>query len=101
MKFVRYVKSLIATDTGNSSKSFTLIMSSIVSFITGLVISFSIVYDVVTNGYIKTDLEQVGIFMLCVGGFMVGSGVPKIFGDKYEEKSNKSNENEEEEINDP
>ena len=81
MKFFKYMKSLIETDTGNSSKSFALVMSTIISFITGLVICFVISYDVVVNGYVKTDLESMGIFMLCIGSYIAASGVPKIFGD--------------------
>ena len=82
MKFFKYMKSLIETDTGNSSKSFALVMSTVISFITGLVIYFVISYDVISNGYVKTDLESMGIFMLCIGSYIAASGVPKIFGDK-------------------
>ena len=84
MGFIGYLKSLIATDTGNSSKSFTLVLSAIISFIAGLVICFTIIYDVISNGYIKSDLESMGIFLLCVGGMTASSSVPKIFGDRVE-----------------
>ena len=73
----KYLGSLIKNDTGNSSKSFTLVLSAIISFIAGLTI-----YDAYCNGYIKTDLEKAGIFMLCMGGYMAGSSVSKIFGDR-------------------
>ena len=78
----KFMKSLIETDTGKSSKSFALVMSTIISFISGLVICFVICFDVLTNGYVKTDLESTGIFMLCIGGYMAGSGIPKIFGER-------------------
>lgn len=84
MGFLGYLKSLIANDTGNSSKSFTLVLSAIISFIAGLVICFSIVYDVINNGFIKSDLESMGIFMLCMGGYMAGGGITKVFGDRVE-----------------
>ena len=84
MGFFGYLKSLIATDTGNSSKSFTLVLSAIISFIAGIVICFTIVYDVLTNGFVKSDLESMGIFMLCMGGYMAGGGITKVFGDRVE-----------------
>lgn len=78
----KYLASLIKNDTGNSSKSFTLVLSAIISFIAGLTICGILIYDAYCNGYIKTDLEKAGIFMLCMGAFMAGSGVPKIFGER-------------------
>ena len=86
MGMFSYLGSLIKTDTGNSSKSFTLVLSAIISFVSGLVMCFILIYDVLTNGYVKTDLESAGIFMLCIGGFMAGSSVSKIFGDKAEQR---------------
>lgn len=92
MKFFSYIKLLIGTDTGNSSKSFALVMSSIISFLMCGVIGFSIAYDVITNGYIKTNLESTGIFLLCVGSMTAASGIPKIFGDRAEEKTKRFND---------
>ena len=83
MGLLKYLGSLIKNDTGNSSKSFALVMSTLVSFITSLVICGILVYDVYSNGYIKTDLDALGIFIICVYSGNAASGVPKIFGDKY------------------
>ena len=74
---------MIKNDTGNSSKSFALVMSTLVSFITSLTICVILIYDVYCNGFIKTDLEALGIFIICVYSGNAASGVPKIFGDKY------------------
>lgn len=84
MRFTAFMKSLISTKGSDDSKNFTLILSALISFIAGLVICFSIVFDVVSNGYIKSDLEEVGIFMLSIGGYMAGGSISKVFGDKYE-----------------
>ena len=96
MRFFRYMKSLIETDTGNSSKSFTLVLSAIISFISGLMICFVITYDVITNGFVKTDLEATGIFMLCMGGYMAGGSVSKIFGDRDRNRRTKHWDDEDE-----
>ena len=89
MRFFRYLQTLISTDSVNSSKSFTLVLSAIISFLSGIVVCFVLVYDVVTNGYVKSNLEDMGIFMLCMGGYMASSGVPKIFGDRVQGKNNR------------
>jgi aspartate/tyrosine/aromatic aminotransferase len=78
----KYLASLIKNDTGNSSKSFTLVLSAIISFISGLMICSVIAYDGFKDGVIDTDLQKAGIFMLCMGGYMAGSSVSKIFGDR-------------------
>ena len=83
MGIIKYLGSLIKNDTGNSSKSFALVMSTLVSFITSLTICVILIYDVYCNGFIKTDLEALGIFIICVYSGNAASGVPKIFGDKY------------------
>lgn len=94
MKLFSYFASLIKTDTGNSSKSFTLVLSAVISFISGLVMCGILCYDAYCNGYIKTDLESAGIFMLCMGGFMVGGSASKIFGERGQERLNKAQEKE-------
>jgi membrane protein YqaA with SNARE-associated domain len=96
MGVIKYLGSLIKNDTGNSSKSFTLVLSAIISFISGLVICFVITYDVITNGFVKTDLEATGIFMLCMGGYMAGGSVSKIFGDRYKNRRTKHWDDEDE-----
>ena len=80
----KYLRSIIESGSGNSSKSFTLVLSAIISFIAGLTMCAVIAYDGFKDGVIDTNLEQAGIFMLCMGSFMAASGVPKIFGDRME-----------------
>ena len=82
MGFVNYLGSLIKNDTGNSSKSFALVSSTILSFIAGIIMVSVLAYDGFRDGVIDTDLEKSGIFMLCIGSCVAASGVPKIFGDR-------------------
>ena len=86
MGFVKYLGSLIKNDTGNSSKSFALVSSTILSFIAGIIMVSVLAYDGFRDGVIDTDLEKSGIFMLCIGSCVAASGVPKIFGDRDYEK---------------
>jgi hypothetical protein len=86
MGFINYLGSLIKNDTGNSSKSFALVSSTILSFLAGIIMVSVLAYDGFKDGIIDTDLEKAGIFMLCIGSCVAASGVPKIFGDRGYEK---------------
>lgn len=82
----KYLRSLIQKGTADNAKSFSMVVSVVVGFLTGLCICFVLIYDVVTNGYIKTDLIDLGMFSLCVGGYITGSSLAGIFEDKYKRK---------------
>ena len=82
MKIAEYLKSLIKADTLDSSKSFALVLSSIVGALIGLCVCFCLIWDVCANGYVKTDLDALGLFMLCIGGFMAGGGINKAISER-------------------
>lgn len=92
MNMPRYLKSLIKANSLDSSKSFALVLSSIVGALLGLCVCFCLVYDVCTNGYLKTNLDSLGLFILCTGGFMAGGGINKALSER---KRNKEIKNEE------
>lgn len=92
MNMPRYLKSLIKANSLDSSKSFALVLSSIVGALLGLCVCFCLVYDVCTNGYLKTNLDSLGLFILCTGGFMAGGGINKALSER---KRNKEFKNEE------
>lgn len=79
---MKFLRSLININSADSSRSFTLVVSSFISILIGVIICFAIVWDVIHNDYIKTDMENVGIFMLCLGGYVAGSSVSKVFPNK-------------------
>ena len=87
-KIVEYIKSLIKANTLDSSKSFSLLLSVFIGALIGLCVVFCLIFDVCSNGYIKTDLNALGVFLLCVGGFMAGGG----FNKALSELKNKKNE---------
>ena len=82
MNMPRYLKSLIKANSLDSSKSFALVLSSIVGALLGLCVCFCLVYDVCTNGYLKTNLDSLGLFILCTGGFMAGGGINKALSER-------------------
>lgn len=81
MRIVEYIKSLIKANTLDSSKSFSLVLSVFVGALIGLCVCFCLIWDVCSNGYLKTDLDSLGIFLLCAGGFMAGGGASKVLAD--------------------
>lgn len=88
MRAMEYLKSLIKAGTLDSSKSFALVLSVLVGALVGLCVCFCLVWDVCTNGHLQTDLDGLGIFLLCAGGFMAGGAIPK----SVSEHKNKKNE---------
>lgn len=89
MKAIEYIKSLIKANTLDSSKSFALVLSVLVGALIGICVCFCLIWDVCSNGYIKTDLDSLGIFLLCAGGFMVGGGLNKAVSERI--KTRKTN----------
>ena len=90
MKAFEYIKSLIKANTLDSSKSFALVLSVIVGALIGLCVCFCLIWDVCSNGYIKTDLDSLGIFLLCVGGFMAGGGLNKAMSERIKTRGTSS-----------
>lgn len=91
MKAIEYIKSLIKANTLDSSKSFSLVLSVLVGALIGLCVCFCLIWDVCSNGFLKTDLDSLGIFLLCAGGFMAGGGASKVFAERKRKKSNDIN----------
>lgn len=91
MGITEYLKSLIKANSLDSSKSFALVLSSIVGALIGFCVCFCLVWDVCTNGYLKTDLDALGLFMLCIGGFMAGGGINKALSERKKKIDNTTN----------
>ena len=85
-RITEYLKSLIRANSLDSSKSFAMLLSVGVGVMLGLCVCFCLLWDVCTNGYLKTDMDSLGLFVLCVGGFMAGGGVNKVLGERLGNK---------------
>lgn len=90
MKITEYLKSIVRSDSNDSSKSFALVMSVLSGSLISLCVCFCVIWDVVTNGYVKTDLDGLGVFLLCVGGFMAGGGINKAISEMKSGRNIKS-----------
>ena len=87
---MNYLKSLIKANTLDSSKSFALVLSVLVGALVGICVCFCLIWDVLSNGYLKTDLNSLGLFLLCAGGFMAGGGVNKAIAERKFRQNNES-----------
>lgn len=89
MGFFSNLKFSIDDKSSINVNSISLLVSSVIGFLIGLAICFILIWDVTTNGYIKTDLTDMGWFLLCSGGYIAGSGAPKALADFREWKDKK------------
>lgn len=85
-KKIGFLESLVKSNTGNSSKSFALVLSAIVGGLIGLVICFILVYDVIVDGQVDTNLDQLAWFLASAGAYMFGGGFNKVLSERYEDK---------------
>lgn len=94
MGAISYFKSLATPESGNSSKAFALLLSAIVGALMGLCICFVLIYDVVIDGVVNTDLNNLGWFLLCTGAYSFGAGAGKIITDSLGTKAKEAVEDE-------
>ncbi len=83
----KFIKSLVRNNTGNSSKSFGLVISAIVGALMGLAVTICLIWDVSIDGVVNTNLGDLGIFVLCVGAYTFGSGANKMLSEIGEDKA--------------
>lgn len=86
IKLFEYLRSLIKANTLDSSKSFGLLCSILTGSLLCICVMFCLVWDVCTNGYIKTNLESLGWFLVGIGIYMAGGSVPKTISDMSNKK---------------
>lgn len=97
--FISFLATFPNVLSENSTKLFALLISAITGgFVVGAIIPFVLIWDVCTNGYIKTDLIDCGVFIVCIGAMMLGAGynvkVPTTLKKKINERVEKEKESE-------
>ena len=81
-----YLHRLIRNNTGESSKSFSLVLSAIISSLVGLCVCFVLLYDVIKDGMVSTNMSDMGVLLLCTGVYMMGGGASKVISEGFENK---------------
>ncbi len=82
MRITEYIKELVRVDSGHSSKAFFLVAVTIIGCVLLLCVAFVLVYEVVTNGTIQTDLMGLSTFVGSVASLFVTAGVTKVYSEK-------------------
>lgn len=93
-KMTEYLKSLIRANTLDSSKSFSMISCVFLGLFLGLVLGFCIIWDTVTNGYIKTDADTIWWMLTGIAVIVTGGSVAKIAGERKNHVDKKEVKNE-------
>lgn len=87
MTFFTYVKQLIKSNTGESSKGFLLVTVTLASLSLLGICGISLIIDVIVNGHIVTDLLGMAAFVTSISTLLGAVGLTKVYGDKYDNES--------------
>lgn len=83
---LRYIKSLIKSNTGDSSKSFFLVMVTIIGFILLGIVGFVMIYDVLYSGAVISDLYGLATIIGAITTLFTSAGLCKVIGERNEIK---------------
>ena len=82
MRVTEYFKELIRINSGHSSKAFFLVAVTLIGCALLLCVAFVLVWEVINNGTIQTDLMGLSTFVGSVASLFVTAGITKVYGDK-------------------
>jgi hypothetical protein len=93
---MKFFKNLITNNTGVSSKSFFLVVVTIIGFILLLIPAVILIVEIIANKTIKTDLNGLAAYIGAVAAVFTSAGITKAWGDKSPKNNNEeSTENNE------
>ena len=81
-KFVEYIKLLIKSNNGDSSKSFFLVSVTLTGILLLLICGLVLIIDVCCTGYIITDLYGVATVIASIASLFGAVGWTKVVGEK-------------------
>lgn len=81
MGFLRNIKTSIDDKSSMSVNSITLLASALMGVIVGLVMCFVLVYDVMHDGKVDTDMGDMAMLLMSSGVYILGSAAPKAYVD--------------------
>lgn len=81
-KFVEYIKLLIKSNNGDSSKSFFLVSVTLTGILLLLICGLVLIIDVCCTGYIITDLYGIATVIASIASLFGAVGWTKVAGEK-------------------
>lgn len=88
MKLSEYLKKLIEVNSGASSKAFFLVMVTLTGCFLLFVIGFVLIYEVINQESIRTDLGGMAALVGSVGGIFAAVGATKVISERKQNKLN-------------
>ena len=89
MKIFEFLGNLVKNNTGTSSKSFFLVIVTLIGCLLLLVPIIILVIDVICNHYIKTDLNGLASYIGAVAGVFASAGITKAWSEMAEKRRDK------------
>lgn len=83
---MNFFNKLVSKDTGVSSKSFFLVLVTVVGVILLLVPAILLIVEVFYNHTIQTDLNGLAAYIGSVAGVFATAGITKAWSEKYEKR---------------
>ena len=90
-----FVKKLITTNSGISSKAFFLVAVTLIGCLLLLVCGFVLTFEVIKTGTIHTDLHGLAAFVGAIAGLFATAGATKAFGERNEKNINNKDDEKE------
>lgn len=87
MTFFKYVKDLMRSNSGSSSKGFAFVMVTLMSLSLLGICGISLIIDVIINGHIVTDLMGMAAFVGSISTLLGAAGFTKVYGEKVDNDS--------------
>ena len=75
------IKSAIDDKSSMSVNSISVLTSAFMTFIIGITACFVLVYDVMYDGKVDTDMGDMAMLLMCSGMYILGSSAPKAYVD--------------------
>ena len=95
VKEKNFFRKLVENDSGVSSKSFFLVVVTIIGFILLLVPAVTLIVEVIFMHTIATDLTGMAAYITAVGSLFLSAGITKAWSEKFEHGHRKGDEEDE------
>ena len=87
-KRIGFFGRLVRNNTGVSSKSFLVVVTTVVSMIILLTLCTVLVFDVAKDGEVTMDMSGMAEVIGAVVGLLTAAGACKVFGERNEQNKN-------------
>ena len=81
MGVIKNIKASIDDKSSMSVNSISVLASTVITIIMGLVVCFVVIYDVTYDGKVDTDMGDLAWLLIASSGCILGSGIPKAYTD--------------------